>query len=417
MLNMTEKLIKLSDRTAEFFICVLIFALPFSKSIVEVSFTAALISWVIKRSIMRDFRPANTAVSLPIVAFTFLGFLSTLTSVSLILSLEGFFFKLLEWVMLYFIIVEVINNTEKFGRILLVILFSMILTAADGLFQFITGADFIRKNPLIPSLIGGGIIQGPFGNPNTFAGWLVIIAPPVLSLAYFGTGNWPGLSKKYEWFKKSVRPLLWAVAILSIVCLALTYSRGGWVAFMLSLIFLGIVRDKKILIFIIIAAFILSFTVPHFLKYRIKSITNFSQLDRFILWKEALDITADFPVLGAGLNTYATVVPAYKLTEETGYYPHNSYLQMAAESGVLGVGAFLWILVALFRTSISNIKRINDKFYGAVLAGLLAGLFGFLVHSFFDVNMYSLQLGNLMWFIMGLIIAVQKVFSTEERLL
>ncbi len=109
------------------------------------------------------------------------------------------------------------------------------------------------------------------------------------------------------------------------------------------------------------------------------------------------------------MNTYASIAPSYKLTEETGYYPHNSYLQMTAESGVLGIGAFLWVLAALFGTSLANIKGINDKFYRAVLVGLLAGLFGFLIHSFVDTDFYSLQLGNLMWFMMGLIAAVQRI--------
>ena len=45
---------------------------------------------------------------------------------------------------------------------------------------------------------------------------------------------------------------------------------------------------------------------------------------------------------------------------------------------------------------------------------LIAGLFGFLVHSVFDVNFYALQLATLMWFIMGLIIAVQRIALKEE---
>ena len=127
------------------------------------------------------------------------------------------------------------------------------------------------------------------------------------------------------------------------------------------------------------------------------------------VWGEAISIIKDFPLFGTGLNTYAVVGPHYKSFERGGYYPHNSYLHMAADSGLLGLGAFLWIIFTLFKTSLTNLKKIDDKFYNALLAGLLAGLFAFLIHSFVDTNIYTLQLGNLMWFIMGLIVAVQRI--------
>ena len=82
---------------------------------------------------------------------------------------------------------------------------------------------------------------------------------------------------------------------------------------------------------------------------------------------------------------------------------------MAAETGLLGLGAFLWIIATLFKTSLANLKKINDKFYGAILIGLLAGLFAFLCHSFVDVDLYSLPLRYLMWFVIGLIFAVQRI--------
>ena len=196
-----------------------------------------------------------------------------------------------------------------------------------------------------------------------------------------------------------------------IFCLVFTYSRAAWLAVTLSMILLGLFRSKKLLVIMLITVLILPFIASHYTRQRLSSIVEPSPGDnvRFTLLREALNIAEDFPFLGSGLNTYAAIAPYYKLAEDTGCYPHNSYLHMLAESGTLGLVSFLLILIILFRTSMKNAKRINDKFYGAVLMGLLAGLFGFLVHSFLDVNIYSLQLGNLMWFIMGLIIAVQRV--------
>jgi hypothetical protein len=52
---------------------------------------------------------------------------------------------------------------------------------------------------------------------------------------------------------------------------------------------------------------------------------------------------------------------------------------------------------------------MRDPFLAMLLLGSLIGLGGFLVHSFFDTNFYSVQLGSFMWLIMGFIVAVQKI--------
>ena len=433
-----EKLIVWLDGIMEFSLCTMIFVLPFAKAGVEIFFSIAMTCWFVKRCIkyrpytpdpipqtpyprprtkrvkekisrlIKAFRPVETKLNLPIGMFVIVGFLSMVSSVSLSLSLEGFFLKLFEWIMIYFIVVEVINNRKRLNRILIVLLSSMALISLDGIFQYITGKEFIFVHHY--SMLGAKIMAC-FGNPNNFAGWLVIMIPLALSLAYFGMNNWLNLSDKYNWVKWSMRPILWIITGLLIVCLGLTYSRGAWIAIVLGLIFLGIFKSKKLFIIIIIVFLILPFIVRNPVKTRISSIVRVTETSvlRTKLWPEALGIIQDFPLLGCGLNTYATVAPNYKTSEKTGIYPHNSYLHMAAEAGLLGLGAFVWVTISLFKTSLANLKKINDKFYKALLIGLLAGLFAFLIHSFVDTNIYTLQLGNLMWFVMGLIISVQKV--------
>lgn len=406
-----EKIIIWLDNLIEFSLCAIIFTLPFSKAIVEIYFVFALACWITKRiakfrfqnSLTKIFNPVETKLNLPIAVFIFVGFLSMLTSVSFLLSLEGFFFKLFEWIMIYFIVVEIINSKKRLKRILLVMLSSVALIAMNGLFQFVRGVDFIRHFTII-----GNKIRSSFGNPNSFAAWLVVMVPTALSLAYFRNNARFNLSNKDSWLRSIVIILLWILTAILIFCLVLTYSIGAWISVLLSLIFLGICSGKKLLVIIITALLIFSFVTISMREYA-NLIAENSEMIRINLWGEALGIVEDFPLLGCGLNTYATVGRKYKITDETGFYPHNSYLHMAAESGLLGLGAFIWIIVTLFTSSIANFRNINSGANSNLLIGLLAGLFGFLVHSFVDINFYSLQLGNLMWFIMGLIVAIQKI--------
>jgi len=134
---------------------------------------------------------------------------------------------------------------------------------------------------------------------------------------------------------------------------------------------------------------------------------HFSGSGRMKYWQEAINMIKDYPVFGVGLNTYSIVGRGYKIN--WGGYPHNCYLQMAVEIGIVGLLSFLWIIFVIFRNSLKNLKIMNDPFLQLALLGALAGYYGFLVHSFFDTNFYSVQLGSLLWLVMGIIIAVQRI--------
>jgi len=422
------------DKIMEFSLYGFILTLPFSKTMLELFFIFALASWALKRiisyshqppfngyqliplkekiqALVKMFKPVNTELNGPISIFIFIGFLSTITSVSFYLSLEGFFFKLFEWIMLYFIVTEALNSKEKLYKILGILFFSMVIIGIDGIFQAATGVDFIRRHPM-----SGVRLKASFSSPNSFAGWLVMMIPLALSFAYFWKDNLFKLSSRHNWLKKAIRPGLWAITGILTFCLAFTYSRGAWIGVILAVLFIGRLRSRKLLIMTVIAILILPLFMTGYLKERTIAIIKFSETAgvRPLIWEEAVNIVKDFPFLGCGLNTYAIVGPHYKVPGGTGYYPHNSYLHMAAESGLLGLASFLWIIAALFKTSLANLKRIGNGFYSIFLTGLLAGLFGFLAHSFVDTNIYTLQLGNLMWFIMGLMAAVQRTAGFSE---
>jgi len=143
-------------------------------------------------------------------------------------------------------------------------------------------------------------------------------------------------------------------------------------------------------------------------KRPIGVLQNLGGSGRSLYWREAINMIMDYPFFGVGLNTYSVVGRGYKIS--WGGYPHNCYLQMAVEIGLLGLVSFLWLLVVIFYKSIRSLSMIiHDVFLYKLLLGLLAGFGGFLIQSFFDTSFYSVQLGSLMWVIMGFIVATQRV--------
>jgi O-antigen ligase len=109
-------------------------------------------------------------------------------------------------------------------------------------------------------------------------------------------------------------------------------------------------------------------------------------------------------LFGCGLNTYSKVVKDYKNFEFGEQYPHNSFLQKTAETGLLGLFAFLLVLFSFFMVSVRHILLYANN--NTLVLGLLSGISAFLLHGFFESNLYALQLVVLFWFMLGLTMAV-----------
>lgn len=389
---------------AGYSLCALVFTLPFSKTMVEVFFCCAFVSWILMNACRYKNRPGPAAMAgpfrnrsnAPIYTFVLIALLSVMGSASFLLSIKGFFFKLLEGVMLYFIVSDVIDSKTRFNNVLIAAVLSMALVGLDGLYQCITGTDFLRGY----SSDGNCVIRGPFTSRNSFAGWLVIMIPLAVSIIYLRKGGFFGLSARL-------------LAGVLAICMVLTYSRGALTAVLFALTFFAFLKGHKAMLISMIFIFAASLAASYFMKMRINSMAMVPGYDRIGLWQEALGIIEDFPLLGCGPNTYTVVGPYYKVSGGGGCYPHNSYLQMTAELGLLGLSSFIWIIINLFRSCLADVKKIRDNPYGIIMLGLLSGLFGFLIHSFVDVNIYTLQLGNLMWFVMGLIVSAHKIGSLK----
>ena len=74
---------------------------------------------------------------------------------------------------------------------------------------------------------------------------------------------------------------------------------------------------------------------------------------RTVLWRDAMEIIADEPVLGAGPGMFARTSPT-ALADADARWAHSAYLQVGAETGVIGAALLglllLWVFGALYRS-------------------------------------------------------------------
>lgn len=415
-----EKFFLYFDRLILSCLCFLIFFLPFAKAAAE-SFTwIAIFLWLFKRvlgyrcGVQKNFIPL-TGLNNYLALFILANLLAVIFSTYIGLSLRAFFGKELKFIAIYFMLVEIISSKERLKLIFGAIIISATLIIIDGGVQYFTFVDFLRRykrNSFCAS----------FQTASGFAAWLIVIIPTFIGIV---------ISKMISNVKLKI--LLLLLIVIQSFYLLLTLSRGAWLAFITAVIMIifYLARDIALKVKILFSSIIICLVVVYFVlpqpivnkvkdairvkikisqtvNDRIKSIVHTgsgSNLIRIKLWKESLRIIKNYPLLGCGLNNYAVIVPSYKSFEGGGIYPHNSYLQMAAETGLLGLFSFLAVLFAFFRIGLRYLSQKRDY----LVLGVLSGVLAFLIHAFFDTHLYSLQLVVLFWYMLGLSIAAINV--------
>jgi putative inorganic carbon (HCO3(-)) transporter len=268
-------------------------------------------------------------------------------------------------------------------------------------FQYFNGFDLFRHFRMGEDLR----LRASFSNANDMAGWLILFLPLLISIAFL---------------RERLRPLkrtcLMIISFLTIICLVLGYSRGALLGFFIAFMFIFAYYRKKaipLIVFLIITLLFVLLTPLKNMYYLniFKGHGSVSVFIRLDLWKRILAMIADYPLLGSGPSTYVPIIGRYSkdFYPDTSY-PHNSYLHITAETGLVGLFAFIWIFATLFNTAYRKLKETKTKSEDNIeLVGLLSGLIAFLVHSFFDTNLASLLLVTSFWVVVALTVSLLKI--------
>ena len=98
----------------------------------------------------------------------------------------------------------------------------------------------------------------------------------------------------------------------------------------------------------------------------------------------------DHPWVGTGLGTLVAVYPRYAsfyngLTVD---HAHNDYLELLAETGMVGGVCGLAFIGLLFWRGLASLQSARESFARATVAGSLAACIGLLLHSLVDFNLH-----------------------------
>ncbi|MDO8748385.1 MAG: O-antigen ligase family protein [Candidatus Omnitrophota bacterium] len=386
------KTAKVCDNIILFSLYVIAFFLPVSKGAIESFSILAIVAYLVKKFSALEDLP-KSPLNLGIFAYLSVCVFSIFFSANIGISSRTFFFKTLQNAAFFFAVFETLNEKKRIRNVLNVLFLSSLVLGIDGIYQHFTRQDFLRHRPVIFIVR----IYASFATPNAFGCYLAMVIPFLIS-------------RFFSKFKlKTSRFIYFALFVLLFTCLLLTVSRGAWLAYLTSVLFMSIWVRALAVFLLVLGIFILATYVfyPPYLKERLAKFFFFSDtidIDRKFIWQAGWKMFVARPWIGLGLGTFMFnfkkfIAEDYKYTAS---YAHNCYLQMASELGVIGLLAFLSILGLFFYHGIKALNKGERNFYWYILLASQAAIFGYCVQMGVDTTLYTLDLGMLFWLVLGM---------------
>jgi len=362
--------------------------------------------WLLTMLGRREVRVPHPPLLLPLLAFIFALGLSLLTARSLSAALPEMV-KWLEVLALYLCIIGMLDQRHV-PKLVAILLLAGGAEATLGLYQF------VRRVGPEPFLLPNGFLRayGSFHQPNPFAGYLGLLLPLAVSLTLWAIGSLADARR----LPLSLGRLV-AYAIASLLLLAgiiASWSRGAWLGVLAALAVVTVLRSRHSLLWSVTGLVLLAGLLivsqagimPTAIQARLGSLTeytqaltvdlqaievtdeNFAVLERAAHWQAALGMFRDHLWLGVGIGNYPVAYPDYaqpRWQEPLGH-AHNYYLNIAAETGIVGLAAYatLWIAAAF---SVWRVARTHAGFERALAIGVLGTIVHLSVHNLFD-NLY-----------------------------
>lgn len=232
---------------------------------------------------------------------------------------------------LFFLGYALFPSGEKTTLLIKTLVASALIPTAVAIIQAFSGLEFFDGERWR--------VNGTFVHPNMLAFFLLL----AITLTLFLFLSLP---------KKSLEKYLYLFLSLPfITALILTYTRGAWLAFFLIIFLVGLLKFRLFLasgLAIILCAYV--FVTPF--QARLNSLATFSVADstvwRLELWKDAWDYSQNNLLFGTGPGTATTVIGQHRAPVLGSTEPHNDYIKLILETGLLGLGAYLALLFSLF---------------------------------------------------------------------
>ena len=309
----------------------------------------------------------------------------------------------------YFLLVNLMRTEKWIKRCVFALVSSGSIVAMIGVLEYFFGKSssqwldvrlFTNIRVRVVSL---------FDNPNVLATYLVLIFPFALNFFILA-------KKRNEKFLSAI------VCSAFFVATVFTWSRGAWIAMVLTFfVFFTVYSRKTLRIFgaAILAAPVLPMILPDNLLDRAFSILNFSDSSisyRIYTWIGSLRVVGDHFLggIGFGPEAFAKIYPAYAFAGiESAEHSHSLPLQILIGMGIGGLLVFVALIFLYLQKTLEYVRKpesSSSKFY---VTAAVASVIGALVMGAFDYIWYNYRVFYIFWIVIALGCALVRAGNYE----
>ncbi len=393
----------------EFGVFAAVFLAPLipTMALVGLSFLC-LASLIVRALTSKRFEWRTDGVGLMVLVMLIVYFIAAVTSFSPVKSLQiwAVYFA---FMIFYFVIVNTVRTRKQLTDLLTVFSISGLLVCVYGIMQYVFGWNTAQA--WIDEEMFEDIkmrIYSTLGNPNVLGEYILLVLPVTISLM---------------WTKRGTAAKLTYAAFSAVLgaALILTFSRGCWLGIMFSAAVFITFAAGKLWGLALIALPVVPMILPESIIKRFTSIGDMKDSStsyRVFIWMGTLLMLRDFWLTGIGPGTeaFTQVYPFYSYSSIVAPHSHNLFLQIITESGVIGISAFL-ILLILFAKRLTVGYQTEGK--GGALSVMIVGIgsaaAGFLLQGMFDNCFYNYRVFMIFWAVIALGISAANIAKTEKK--
>jgi O-antigen ligase len=310
--------------------------------------------------------------------------------------------ELIKTVIVLFLVAGLVDTTSRMRKLLWTLVGLLGWFAASGLISYLHG-DFIFREGIeraegVNSMAGG---------PNELAGLILALLPFVIVLLKCTRSI-------------LIRLLLLACGGLGLATMVVTGSRICMLALIAIAAYYGLRSRQKIPALVLGAGLLVALWVAMPQQYReryltVKHYAEGGELDasnayRLHIWRVGRQMFLDHPILGVGAGQFPTAFGTIYATRlhQAWASPHNLFLQIACEMGVVGLIAFAYFFVQIVK-QIRSVPRAYEgplklNYEVAVACGVM--LLGLVVTSTVGHTLYRPY-----WYLLGGLVAANRLIA------
>ena len=348
----------------------------------------------------------NVPVGLPILVFIGVVVVSTFLSPYTNQSLQ-WLMVCLSYAGLLYLLAAFVRRWEDVSTVLNVLIWSALIQAMWVCIQTYQG----EMRP-----------TGTFFNPNFTGGYLAAMAVIVLAVTSYGKAWWHRSQLGWRDIARRIFPFVALVFLLG--ALLQTGSRGGALALMVGASVVLVLRFGRRGLIGLVLLVAVATLVPNPIRDRVVSehIHNPVAYARWHMWQGALHEMIEHP-FGSGIGLYQYVYPRHAFPVEgelfrfgkMAHTPHNEYVQIGVELGVLGLIVFFWGLVQVAKSARWLLRQRLSREQRGMIVGVCGACLVVLTQAATDSNLHEPALAVVLAVCVAIISLGRTVSTASDR--